>query len=110
MAGRSTRAAEAKSGRPARSMHVSWPGTLRPIRLFALAVTNVTGARPPNRIRGVMIRNERTQPRRRQASPLCPACGAAMELIRVIPRDEYDSEQLIYECRACSVAVTQAPQ
>jgi hypothetical protein len=57
-----------------------------------------------------MIRDERTQFRRRPVSPLCPACGTAMELIRVIPRDGFDCEQLIYECRACSVAVTQAPQ
>ena len=57
-----------------------------------------------------MIRDERTPSRRRPVSPLCPACSAAMELIRVIPRGGYHCEQLIFECRACSVAVTQAPQ
>jgi len=58
-----------------------------------------------------MIRDERTpsQRRPRPISPLCPACGAAMELIRVIPRGGYHCEQLIFECRDCSVAVTQAP-
>jgi hypothetical protein len=57
-----------------------------------------------------MMRDERVPSKRRAASPLCPGCGAAMELIRVIPRGGYICEQLIFECRGCSIAVTQPSQ
>ena len=33
-----------------------------------------------------------------------------MALIRVIPRGGYLCEQHIFECRACSIALTQAPE
>jgi hypothetical protein len=33
-----------------------------------------------------------------------------MDLLRVIPRGGYHCEQLIFECRACSVVFTQASQ
>jgi C4-type Zn-finger protein len=40
--------------------------------------------------------------------PLCPACGARMEIIRVLPRGPYVSEQLIFRCCVCEVAMTRA--
>jgi hypothetical protein len=57
-----------------------------------------------------MVREERTHALRRPPAPLCPACGDAMALIRVIPRGGYLCEQHIFECRACSIALTQAPE
>jgi hypothetical protein len=41
------------------------------------------------------------------ASPLS-ACGARMEIIRVLPRGPYVSEQLIFRCCVCEVAMTRA--
>ena len=57
----------------------------------------------------MMIRDQRTPAEGQSLSPICPACGAAMALLRVIPRDGYHREQLIFECRPCSVVFTQAP-
>ena len=40
--------------------------------------------------------------------PLCPGCGHAMELTRVIPKGSYRTEQEVFQCRGCRVALTQA--
>jgi hypothetical protein len=42
------------------------------------------------------------------ACPLCPGCGHTMELVRVIPKGSYRTEQEVFQCRRCRVALTQA--
>ena len=39
---------------------------------------------------------------------LCPGCGHTMELVRVIPKGSYRTEQEVFQCRRCRVALTQA--
>jgi transposase-like protein len=44
---------------------------------------------------------QRSDPR-----PLCPACGYAMQLARVVPRGGYIAEQAVFQCERCHVALT----
>lgn len=41
-------------------------------------------------------------------SPLCPACGRAMVLVRTVPRLGGLPELHSFECRQCGVTLTQA--
>jgi len=50
---------------------------------------------------------ERVELRPRYRLPLCPVCGATMELMRVLPAGGYTAEQLIFRCRRCELVVTE---
>jgi hypothetical protein len=41
-------------------------------------------------------------------TPLCPACGCTMDLIRVLPAAGFASEQLVFRCRQCELVITDA--
>ena len=41
-------------------------------------------------------------------APCCPSCGAAMRLVRSIPKIGGLPELESFECRACRVSITEA--